>query len=171
MDRPFLYRVNFPQLALPGRVYIHRLGLESSPYGRLDESINSFLRIYQENKEGFTSNTGSSPNGKDSDFFLATLYRMKGIIYLDVICYGDVPQEKWPGNPDVDPVRCFLYNPAMKYTSPKAYPFTCGDTMIVQGLEEQFRRTTPDLKTFLEAKIEQIPGLNQWVNEDVWPER
>lgn len=84
---------------------------------------------------------------KEYDFWLAALWRKiyrgkdEGIISL--FCFQGI--RPWPGNPNVSAQVLVdgVYKPS--YNS-----ITCGDTLVLIGLEERFRRSTSSLESYMD---------------------
>lgn len=86
-----------------------------------------------------------------ADYILAAIWGDNSSKMIDIFKYSDI--NNWPGNPDMGAfvLRDGVYVPEKREV-------TCGDTLIVLGQEEKYRRTTKDLTDYMEHPPE-IEGL------------
>lgn len=89
---------------------------------------------------------------RDADFFLAAVWGAGKDRMIDLFKYTDT--KNWPGNPDVS---AFVFENGVY--QPERKKITCGDTLIMLGAEEQFRRSTESLDKYIE-NCPAIPGLS-----------
>ncbi len=81
-------------------------------------------------------------------FLIAGLWGRKNISggierVVDIFGFEKVSPDKWPGNPEVS----ILLYAAGELSVPQR-EHTCGDTLIMLGKEEAFRRTTKSLEEY-----------------------
>lgn len=120
----------------PVRAYIH----ESCSFEAFSSPCNRSIDI--EAKEHLILSLGKNLElVEDADYMLAAIWGNENSKMIDVFKYTDV--KDWPGNPDVSAfvMQNGVYIPRKE--------ITCGDTLIVLGIEEKYRRTTKSLKEYM----------------------
>jgi hypothetical protein len=153
-DSPnFIARFNSPDSQTPFRAYVHKsefkIAFKPNMGGELDYA------------ESFVSDI--ILNGLDDmtkfNYVLAAIWGdSKGARMLDFIGFSGIDAsvlpKKWPGNPNVSGYvfRNNLYVPEKREIS-------CGDGMIIWGIEESYRRTKANLEQYLRTTPD-IPGLD-----------
>jgi hypothetical protein len=144
----FVCRIEFPDLrdTKPGRLYVHRTGCQLfQNEDGYEPAANYALDMLGENPELF----------KPADFVIPVLWgeawggEEANVMVAEIFGYGDM--REWPGNPTV-------YNWVFKngLHIPEERQISCGDTMILLGAEETYRRNTRDLKEYI-SKAPQLP--------------
>lgn len=120
------------------RIYVHEAGageaFGTTPSGYPDTSAAAFHAINLFTHRFF--------HDTPADFLIAALYGDHGDKIAEVFGYSGT--DPWPGNPDVYSwvFRNGIYRPSERQIA-------CADTMLVLGREEEARRRTPDLRTYL----------------------
>jgi len=144
---PFRARISLPDRKFPIRAYIHRAGTrdvfgsEASASEYFMEQLDSYLG---ENLSGY-------------DFTLAVIWGSVGpstinsrpktnYRNIDVFGFSGL-KENWSGNPDVS--NFVMTNGIFRPLEKPADVTTCGDTLILLGREEGYRRTTPNLDFYM----------------------
>jgi len=115
----------------PLRLYTHRFG---------EELFNNSIEAFCYTEAALATLDSVAP---DSLFYIAVTWgdkKTKSRI-CDLFAYSGI--NEWPGNPDVS---SWIFNEGVLK---QENPITCGDTMILLGLEEQYRRSCSDLSTYL----------------------
>jgi hypothetical protein len=88
----------------------------------------------------------------EADYLIAALWKPpRDLTVMDLFVYSDT-KDNWPGNPDV---RGFVFK-GVEYRPDM--PLTCGDTLRVLGIEEEYRRTCKSLGDYM-ASPPAILGL------------
>jgi len=139
-QKQFIARLNFPQLEVPGRVYVHPVGFAEAYENKLTNLQNYFLEISQHHKYLFAG----------CNYFLATIWgdvKNKERV-ADLFMFSCV--KNWPGNPDVLPYEIREGELIReKGLAPEDETFTCSDTLIMLGKEEEYRRATKSLEEYM----------------------
>lgn len=124
---PFVGRSLIRGVIPPAKVYLHSNGMDlfdnSIDFGR--EHVNELI----ERNPGVFS---------PADYVIAALWGENGKRVSECFGYGDMGE--WPGNPTV--YSWVFENGVYK---PEQRQISCGETLVVLGREETFRRTTRDL--------------------------
>jgi hypothetical protein len=127
----------------PSRIYLHNSGLIgafAADFSRTGHSVET--EAMNHFQEALASNLDSV---RDCDYILAAIWgSADGAKMIDVFGYSGV-KAKWSENPTV---RGFVLRNGLLYV-PKCRELTCGDTTIVLGQEEEYRRTIPNMDHFL----------------------
>ncbi len=144
----FEYRVNLPNKEPPGRVYISSLGLKEV-YESYENAIKYVVSFLEARKDVMI----------DFDYFLASVWadtRRRDKV-IDFFGYNKI--ENWPGNPEVKSwiVRNGHYLPHLGTT--------CEDTLILLGREGEYRKTTSDLKSYIEIPPIDLGGLENYIKK------
>ena len=145
----FVSRVSYykiPSEIAPVRGYLHVTGY--SNFVDLSGSHDASHNLKEHLVETLCLNSDLSLG---ADFFLAAVWGSKKDKMIDLFKYTDTT--KWPKNPDVS---TFVFKNGVYQPDRKV--ITCGDTLIMLGAEEQFRRTTKSLDKYIEG-CPKIPGL------------
>ncbi len=119
------------------RAYFHEAGIETA-FGNtatLAEGLKHLRSVLVRHRKGLG----------DADFILAAVWGSQRGKEIDLFKY-DNTLSNWPGNPDVSSYR--FTNGILK---PEEKQITCGDTLMILGLEEQYRRTTDRLSTYIQT--------------------
>jgi len=125
----FLAQLNYP--SLKARAYLHKAGISAWGENALNRAGGCFIHTLEKH------------NFKEFDFFLATLWANEEEDFIvDLFGFRDI--YPWPGNPEV---TNWVIKEGVIVPDNKS---TCGDTLIVLGEEEKFRRTRRDLTDYLE---------------------
>lgn len=141
-DAPFKARFIFSDNENPiGRAYVHRAGLDDV-FGSKEKVMKYFNQQYDVYlKEKF----------RDYDFSIAVLWGFLGSSktkhkMIDVFGFHGL-NRNWPGNPDVSNfvMDNGIFRPLEKTTDVT----TCGDTIMLLGKEEEYRRRTQNLDFYL----------------------
>ena len=152
----FAARYTFSKTSPPAKVYLHTLGM-SEAWGEMPTSRNApdHFRKVLNDYSGSLSKFG---------FLFAGLWGRKntqgGIErVVDIFGFEKISPDKWPGNPEVS---ILLYLAGELFVPQKEH--TCGDTLIMLGREEAFRRTTKSLEEYFASSpsLEDIglgPGI------------
>jgi|TARA_Y100000034_G_scaffold49088_1_gene60680 hypothetical protein len=146
-ESPFVARINLPNEKTPIRAYVHKAG-QGEVFVDPVKAINYF-------KQELAS--GLKCSLEDYDFVLATIWgeESPGKSYenqkrnIDIFGFGYT--ENWPGNPDVSTlaVRNGICEPNYDPNKDFGSVLTCGDTLIMLGREEEYRRVRPTLQSYL----------------------
>ncbi len=139
-ETPFKARIHFADVSSPGRAYIHRAGL-NEVFGSESAARNYFKQQYE---------LYLKKNFEKYDFTIAVLWGAKGqqVNYRNIDVFGfHGLNRKWPGNPDVS--NFVLSNGIFKPLEKPTDVTTCGDTLILLGKEEEYRRTTSGLDVYM----------------------
>lgn len=151
MDRleksPFKARINFPDRLPPIRAYIHSAGV-GNVFG---SEISA--------KEYFMEQLGSYLEGnfRGYDFAIAVIWASVGpstvnsrpqtnYRSIDIFGFSGL-RDNWLGNPDIS--NFVMTNGIFKPLEKPTDVTTCGDTLILLGKEEEYRRTTPNLEFYM----------------------
>jgi len=116
--------VRFARESLPPvRAYVHGSGSDvfsddGAPRGHLTDVLERHAGLFT-----------------DADFLLAALWGNNGDRMIDLFKYTGI--REWPGNPEV---AAYVFKDGIY--KPNARDITCGDTLIVLGIEEAHRRKT-----------------------------
>ena len=144
----FTYRISSISEELPPlRAYYHNSGFIAAFTDKVKEihiaTKNHLIDTLKENK-------GLIESG---DYLLAMLWGDDGDKMIDIFKYSGV-KNNWKANPGVESLvmKNGIYSPDKE--------ITCGDGMIVLGQEEEYRRTTWNLKDYMEHSPE-IRGLSR----------
>ncbi len=150
--RDFIRRFNLPRCDPPARVYIH-----SDCFG-----------IFPEDNELSISDIAN----QSLDYFRRTLalertYGRSSLVdrssYLVGIVHGGTPRvilagynvwnlSSWPSGVNVE-FSEIRFDSEQSRTRTNS-PYIQGEDLLVLGLEEAYRRTTPNLKTYIEGKMD-----------------
>ncbi len=125
---------------IPTRAYLHSAGIEA--YGGNSKEQFASARNYL----GHAKNSVEFQEIKEQmglEYTLAAIWAHGETRVIDFFGFGDVVN-KWPGNPDV--TSWDFRNGVFTRGA-----LTCGDTLIMLGKEELYRRTTEDLQTYFES--------------------
>src|SRR3989344_4406504 len=136
----FAARYIIPKSFPPVKAYLHTLEMNRA-WGPLPASNNAprhlrdVLMDYQDSFSGF-------------EFLIAGLWgrndKRGGIDkVIDIFGFQKIPSDKWPGNPEVS---VLIHEKGSLFVPQKEH--TCGDTLIMLGIEEAFRRTTTSLEEY-----------------------
>lgn len=142
----FTARYTFSKTFPPAKVYLHTVGINEA-WGEMAISQNApdyFLKVL--NDYSFL-NDYPSPFSRFG-FLIAGLWGRKNTSggierVVDIFGFEKISPDKWPGNPEVS---ILLYAAGELSVPQKEH--TCGDTLIMLGREEAFRRTTKSLKEY-----------------------
>lgn len=130
----FIARLNFPTNIPPCRAYVHTAGFEEVYSGEISKAADYLFSIV--NDPGYKS-------FRKSDFLLAALWGSAGNKMGDLFDLSDIgPEKEWPGNPDVSP---WVLKNGFYFQDDQ---IICGDTLIMLGREEEFRRKTSGLEEY-----------------------
>lgn len=135
----FKARLVAPNRTPPARIYWHSAGANEVFLNDADKARIYVREILDEQRESLSH----------FDYLLGAVW---GALWsdakvpaedkvLDLFGYNDT--RVWPGNPDVHSYVFRNGEPSLRN------PITCGDTMIVLGLEEEYRRNTHNLKEYM----------------------
>ena len=138
-ETPFKGIIHFADVSPPGRAYIHRAGLKEV-FGSESAARNYFKQEYDSTVKHYS---------EKYDFVIAVLWGSFSHIKhrnIDVFGFHGL-NGKWPGNPDVSNFVMVngIFQPLEKPTDIT----TCGDTLILLGKEEEYRRTTSGLDVYM----------------------
>ncbi|MBI2542631.1 MAG: hypothetical protein HYW24_00375 [Candidatus Aenigmarchaeota archaeon] len=78
----------------------------------------------------------------NADYLIVALWGDNGTKIAEVFGYGGISE--WPGNPDK---YCWIFHDGVY--QPEKTLIACGDTDIALGREEEYRRTTRDIRKFM----------------------
>jgi hypothetical protein len=143
----------------PTRVYFHESCFRNETFPELarDDKKNATAHGYA-NREAIRNYVkgvlaNASPRSP-SAFILAAAWAEGRRRMLDIFSYSGITD--WPGNPDVE---AFVMQDGVLVPN---RPITCGDTLIILGAEEKYRRTTKHIYEYkdIPPKLEDI-GLVQ----------
>lgn len=150
----FVTRLNFPELPVPARAYVHKDGY--SFYGDDQAAADYFLHAYENYHKTFPASAHA--------FFLGALWANRdGELIVDYARLTKVNHDRWSDN---------AVWPSCSYIDGVWLPceLLCGDEIIMFGEEEKFRRTTRDLRDYaqryphlgdLEPTVTIISNLNK----------
>lgn len=130
----FIARINLPANTPPVRAYLHTAGFEEVYGGKIEPAADYLLEVLS------IFHSLPTPEQGNQDFLLAAIWgEIKPSDHtpsrnLDLFGLSDIVKN-WPGNPDVS--AWVFENGVYKHT----HQITCGDTLIMLGEEENFRRT------------------------------
>ena len=133
----FVARLNFPFEDHPCRAYVHTGGFNDTYHGCFSEArkyLFSVIGPLSIQKDLFSQ----------SDFLLAAIWGSGGDKILDLFGLSDI-SSKWLGNPDVS---AWVFKNGVYQHTPQ---ITCGDTLILLGREEEFRRSRTDLSDYCKS--------------------
>ena len=129
---PFKTAILYPRKAVPVKAYIHNVGFDTV-YKNDIGLVKAYLRK--------SLPTVAYGKGMGIMFALAALWgNSKGDKIAEFFGYSRT--KEWPGNPAVIPWQ--IVNGKLKHGGETE----CADTVIVRCLEEQFRRTTKNLREY-----------------------
>lgn len=129
----FIKCVSFNGLPFPNRIYLHKAGSELvQPEKALYVARQNLIQYYYSNER--------EKNSPEWVISMVWSSLTTGLV-LDVFEYRDAVA-KWPGNPDVS-----AFNIG-KIDTTRAN--SCGDSLIMLGVEEKFRRDCRNLKEYFE---------------------
>lgn len=132
LKRPFVARFNLPSRKPFVRAYLHRAGLLSA-YGQKDTPVDC--------AKSYMTEVIESTDLQRYAWVLAAIWgNSSGERCIDFFGYGGISD--WTGNPDVS---AFVVKNGIIIPQKE---ITCGDTLIVLGKEESFRRTTQNLEEY-----------------------
>lgn len=123
---------------IPARAHLHRAGMGA--YGNSDgERRRNAVQYLGElvHTQGFNRIVAENR----LEYAIAAMWGDDGKRIADLFGFKDV-KDKWPGNPDV---MSWDFRDGVFTRG----ALTCGDTLIMLGGEERYRRTTPDLETYM----------------------
>ena len=155
---PFHVSKEYHDEDLPGRAYVHSGGFRESFRGDCVEALRYFREEALPVIRGAVEEEGLTP--KNPRYFLATIWggEHTGTHNVDVFVFGDL--ETWSGNPQFAAgtiVERKLVVPSNKVVG-------CGDSLIMLGLEETFRRSTSNMRTYLSDSVI-VPGIPWWAQQ------
>lgn len=133
----FIARLNFPRRKPPVRAYLHTAGFDKV-YRTIENALDYFVKVLDK-------------NSKENDRYSLILAAIWGqaaedkIRYIDFFGFSDINKEKWPGNPDIS---AWVMQEGV--CVPKK-EITCGDTLIVLGEEEKYRRKQKSLEKYISS--------------------
>lgn len=140
---PFVARLGITE-PKPGRIYVHSTGLREV-FGREGrDPLNAAKKYVHEVLDSSSHNLGYAT------YILGIVWggtSCRGREVLELFCYYGM--KDWPGNPDVSER---LYRDGELVSG----PVTCGDGLILLGLEESCRRKAGSLEQYLE-EAPQLP--------------
>jgi|SRR3989344_6176128 len=144
----FVARLNYPELRF--RCYVHSAGFEAI-YGKNIPADNSLRTAVSASNAGdYAKEVLGNLNRRVCsafDYFLAVAWgdEQSEKRVLDLFGFNGI-RDWQTGNPNV---RAWIFADGI-YVSPQPpNALTCGDALIMLGEEERYRRTTPDLETYL----------------------
>lgn len=131
-------------IPVPVRAYVHEAGFEEVYDGSVE-----MARAYLESFMKDSLNWYSGKEIRGFDYILGAVWgkKDKDEKIIDLFGFSDI--NEWPGNPDVTSfvIKNGSYDADENYDSTlKSY--TCGDTLIMLGEEEAYRRTTKNLEEY-----------------------
>jgi len=159
----FIARINLPDHHVPIRAYLHGSGKDAwkpKAVGQgtyvieKDMDMSQIAKTYTINSLAKISKTLEL----NFQYLLAVLWgNSDSERVIDCFGYSDISDANWPRNPEVEGwvMREGVYVQKNKITQGG---LTCGDSTIIIGKEEEYRRLCPNLKTFMEVPPK-IPGL------------
>jgi len=150
MKLNIIARYNMPERHV--RAYLHGSGQEV--WG--SEGLSAIYTAKEHLIDAFDSSHKSFI--KSHDYVLAVLWGDDGSKVIDCFCNTGVPKDpkNGPGNPEWD--LWFMRNGILTREGK-----SCGDSVIIMGREEEYRRFCPDLKTFLKQPP-RIAGLENIID-------
>ena len=118
----------------PLRAYFHNSGLVEA-FGAEKTVINAKKHLL----ESLIANSSLSA---DASYLIAAVWGEEGNKMIDLFKYSKL--NGWPGNPTVSSfvIKNGVY-------APERRDITCGDTLIMLGLEEQLRRRTVNVIQYM----------------------
>ncbi len=119
----------------PTRAYVHQGGI-------LDAFGHATLCVDEHAREHLLYMLGRISPAVKPDYILATLWGNNYHKMIDFFCFSNVAN--WPGNPDVE---AFVTENGI--VVPKRAALTCGDTLIMLGVEEKYRRGTDNFRSYI----------------------
>ncbi|MBI4116142.1 hypothetical protein HY449_00175 [Candidatus Pacearchaeota archaeon] len=125
---------------IPVRAHLHRTGITA--YGNTDEEIKRFAPEYLE--EAIMSKEFNSLVEKHRlEYALAQMWADGNQRIIDFFGFGDL-RGNWKGNPEVNSwdFRNGIFTKGA---------ITCGDGLIMLGREEEYRRTTHNIQTYMDS--------------------
>jgi hypothetical protein len=133
----------------PIRAYLHNAGIDEAFDCPKRKTVEA--KVEEHLIKTLIMNRGII-NG--ADYLLAAIWGDKGAKMIDLFRYSGLGG--WPGNPDF---AGFVFRNGVYM--PEKRELTCGDTLIVLGQEERYRRTTKDLKEY----VEHSPSIDGLVSD------
>ncbi len=139
----FIGRINLPDLKVPVRAYVHEAGFNEAYKGDIEEA-QAYLKDFMTDSLRWYS-------GKEImkfDYLLGAIWGKKDEKIIDLFGFSDISE--WPGNPDVTSfvIKNGGYDTREDDDS-FVESYTCGDTLIMLGEEEKYRRTTKSLDEYM----------------------
>jgi hypothetical protein len=128
----------FEELFPPIRAYLHNAGLDDAFKSRRNKPAE-----FEADRHLLRTLTDNMVILNDASYLIAAIWGDSGARMIDLFRYAGI--NKWPGNPDV---AAFVFRNGVYV--PKRREITCGDTLVVLGREEEYRRTTRDLNDYVE---------------------
>ncbi|MDO8528791.1 MAG: hypothetical protein Q7S06_02780 [Nanoarchaeota archaeon] len=151
----FVGWANFKSLKFPNRIYLHKAGLELYTNACTQHPYYQALNAAREQaiKHYYSSMQENLPEWIIAAVWTAKVDGVRKTI-LDVFENRDAV-ENWPGNPDVS---TFNIN-----GTDSTRASSCGDTLMMLGLEEEFRRECPKPEDYFKpignTFFHEIPNL------------
>ena len=143
---PFIARISVPDWRIPVRAYLHESGIEVYEFHKPNntEGERAFLAAAYlgENVLGHVACPSDGELFQPAKYLLVALFGKEDKRMAEVFGYGDF--EDWPGNPTK-----YRWTFRDNVYMPEEQEDGCGDTDIVLGEEEKWRRTQDDLTTFM----------------------
>ena len=137
-----------PNIRAPIRAYLHRSAKNNL------EGTNYLKEMKEHLMETLSKNHGTIEN---ADFYLAAIWSIEKDKMIDLFKYTQTGHpDNWPKNPDVN---MFVFKNGVYQQNEKLT--MRGDTLIMLGAEEHFRRNTKGLTEYIEGRPE-IPGLTDY---------
>jgi len=129
---PFSRRFSMQHAAKPTRVYVHEtVFTDADNHGKLPQAYIG--KIFEQYTELF----------EPDDFLIMALWADNGKQIAEV--FGYFGTNPWPGNPEVN---SWMFSDGIYQREERQ--ICCADTLIVLGREEEARRKTPDLKSYMQ---------------------
>ena len=160
LNGKFFARINLPKYqVVPVRAYVHNAGKERWYNSK---SITTTVVGVAE-KYLLDTFQPISHDLRKFDYIIAVLWgdmvldvdqnesHTRGNKMIDCFGYSDVSKDpkEWPGNPDIEP--WFMMNGVyVKKTDIGTAGKSCEDSIIVLGIEGEYRRQCKDLKEYLQ---------------------
>ena len=135
---PFIARISVPDWRIPVRAYLHESGIEVYEFQKPNNTEQDRVSLASvhlgENVLCYAAHPSDGKLFRPAKYLLVALFGKEGKRMAEVFGYGDF--EDWPGNP-TKYRWTFRHNVYM----PKEQEDGCGDTDIVLGEEEKWRRS------------------------------
>ena len=130
----FKARINMPDLFVPARVYVHEAGFEDV-FLDVDGAEERFRQHHADYEDMMKHLHGV-------EYAIVALWGNGDTSIIEYFGFADV--DPWPGNPDVSSfvLKNGVYDKDRELIG-------CGDTMMILGAEEEFRRTTTSLDDYM----------------------